>query len=127
VGSTGRLLRGARGPLADARTVLRQTQVAIPPTLDVTDALSPILPRQAATLEAARAPSRAMGDFQCDVRRFARNWRSFTSFAPVAAPPGPLGPRTALRVLSGETQRRQDAPLGARNAYPDPCQAGNGQ
>lgn len=94
------VLREARRPLADLDALLRSTDAAVGPTLALTEAVDPVLPRLTATFELAREPSRILGPYGCDIRGFGANWRSFLGYAPVGQT-GPLGPQTILRTSLG--------------------------
>jgi len=91
-------LRDGRAPLADARAVLESARQAARPTLMLTDALNPVLPRLERTLQVAREPSRILGKHSCGIEGWASGWRAFLTRAP-AAQSGPLGPATVLRTV----------------------------
>lgn len=117
--ATAALLRGAREPLRDLRTIVQDTRVTIPPTLEAMNRLRPVLPGVRATLEVARQPARVLGAYGCDLRGMFSNWRSFLGFAPPGQD-GPLGPQTVLRVVAA-SDADPAAPRGRREAYPPPC------
>jgi ABC-type transporter Mla subunit MlaD len=109
------LLRGGRRPLRDAEGLLRTAQSAVRPTLRLTDALHPVLPRLRSVLELAREPSRTIGAYGCDIARWSRTWRSFLGYAP-RGQSGPLGPLAILRttlVASGGIPGRPNFTPGA--------------
>jgi len=91
------LLRGGRRPLQDARSVLVTARAAVPPTLSLTRALHPILPRVQSFLELTQRPARVLGDYGCDIARWASSWHSMLGFAP-RGQQGALGPLTILRT-----------------------------
>jgi ABC-type transporter Mla subunit MlaD len=91
------LLRGGRRPLGDARQVLLTAQAAVPPTLRLTRALHPVLPRVRSFFELTRQPARVLGDYGCDIARWGRAWHSMLGFA-ARGQEGPLGPLTILRT-----------------------------
>jgi virulence factor Mce-like protein len=91
------LLRGSRRPLRSARGVLLTARAAVPPTLRLTRALNPVLPRLRSTLEVARDPALVLGRYSCDIERWGRTWRSFLGYAP-RGQSGRLGPLNILRT-----------------------------
>ena len=120
------VLHDGRRPLAELTTVADRLRRAIPPTLTATDGLRPVLPRLTSTLALSRGPVRTLGEYDCDLRGFFKNWRSFLSYAPPGQD-GPLGPQTVLRVLAGDTLPLPANARGRRQAYPAPCSAHNAE
>jgi len=95
--ATTRLLVAGRAPLRRATAVVRTARAAVPPTLRLTRALGPALPRLRASLLLARHPAATLGAYGCDISRFGTNWRSFLGYAP-AGQVGHLGPLAILRA-----------------------------
>jgi virulence factor Mce-like protein len=126
--ATTDLLRGGRRPLRDAQGVLRTAQSAVRPTLRLTDSLSPVLPRLRAVLDLARAPSRTLGAYGCDIARWSRTWRSFLGYAP-RGQSGPLGPLAILRttlVTGGIPGRVSSVPGASADGDISPCEPDRG-
>jgi phospholipid/cholesterol/gamma-HCH transport system substrate-binding protein len=91
------VLRGARSPLADAKTILTHAQATVPSVLTLAHTVIPILPETNRLLTVLEAPSALIGRYGCYLSGFAAGWRSFLGLAPPGNN-GPLGPMTVLRV-----------------------------
>lgn len=116
------LMREAPQPLGDLRAVLATGRRAVPPANQALRALTPELPRLRRTAAHLREPARVLGAYGCDIRGFARNWRSFLGYAPPGHT-GPLGPMTVMRVILGDMYPALDHPRTRYRAYPEPCTA----
>ncbi len=95
--ATTQLLVDGRAPLRRATAVVRTARAAVSPTLRLTRALDPALPRLRVSLLLAQRPAATLGRYGCDIARFGHNWRSFLGYAP-AGQVGRLGPLAILRA-----------------------------
>jgi len=122
--ATSRLLVQGRGPLRRATAVVRTARAAVPPTLRLTRAVDPALPRLRASLLLAQRPAATLGTYGCDITRFANNWRSFLGYAP-AGQFGRLGPLAILRttlVTGGVPALKAPQPGVVVDGEIDPCE-----
>jgi phospholipid/cholesterol/gamma-HCH transport system substrate-binding protein len=124
------VLRDGRRPLRHARRVLLTARAAVPPTLKLTTALNPVLPRLGDVLDLARDPSRTLGAYGCDIDRWGVTWRSFLGYAP-RGQSGPLGPLTILRTTlvggGGVPGIPNPTPGAAVDGNITPCEPDRGQ
>jgi phospholipid/cholesterol/gamma-HCH transport system substrate-binding protein len=91
------VLRGARSPLADAKTILDHAQATVPSVLTLAHTVVPVLPETNRLLTVLQGPSALLGQYGCYLSGFAAGWRSFLGLAP-PGDVGSLGPMTVLRV-----------------------------
>jgi hypothetical protein len=109
--------------------VLSLANQAADPTVKLTTALYPILPRLRRLLDLLRNPTSIIGAYGCDIEGFAHDWRGFLGMGSKVQS-GPLGPltilRTELAVPGLATPNTIPSFPGAgQDASPAPC-AGSG-
>ncbi|MCW3038905.1 MAG: Virulence factor Mce family protein, partial [Solirubrobacterales bacterium] len=90
------LLRASPGPLRTARTLLQRTSRAVPPTLQLTRRIDPLIRPLIRSLRGGLPVFAELDRRRCDLLGFVRNWRSMLAFGvPGSHPIGPVG---GLRV-----------------------------
>jgi virulence factor Mce-like protein len=125
---TTALLREAPGPLRRTRSLLMRADTAVPATLKITHALSPVLTPLRKPLDDLVAPVKVLGDHGCDIVNFGKNWRSFLGYGVPGGGKkiGPLGEIRAEAVVTmpfaeaGESLKLP-GDLVVRDTYPVPC------
>lgn len=117
------LLRTSPIPLRRAKALLDEVQPAIPATLKITSALSPVLPPLREALHNVAPMLVYAGQRGCDIENLGVTLRSMTGYGGVGS--GPLGPPMEFRaqIVAGPEAL---APLHAvspmkHDAYAAPC------
>jgi virulence factor Mce-like protein len=118
---TAALMRDSGDPLRNSRALLRLTARAVPPTLDFTRTIDPLIEPSIRSMRNSVPGFREVGGRSCDVLDFARNWRSALGFGIPGK--GELGNQNFFRVVNSVNPE----PTGkfGRNRYPAPCVAGD--
>lgn len=125
--ATTALLHESPPALRTTQFVLRRLHAAIPPTLQLTGSIDPLIMPVTRAARSASPVLRTLGDYGCDYLGFVRNWRSTLAFGPKLSG-GPIGPATMIRAqvaLTGDAPGDTSAPHGgvARDPYTAPCTA----
>lgn len=127
---TTALLEESRRPLQSARTLLERATHAVPPTLDLTDRIDPLIDPVVEALRGGKPLLAELDRRRCDYLGFVRNWRGMLAYG---VPGGhPIGPENGLRVtlVGGKGTAQQvigDLPVKTTDdigAYPKDCALG---
>lgn len=127
---TAALLRDADRPLQTARTLLRRTADAVPPTLALTRRVDPLITPIVRVLRGGLPILVELSHRRCDYLGFVRNWRGMLAWGVPGS--GPIGPQNGLRVtlVGGKGTAQQvvgDLPVQTTHdvgAYPAYCGLG---
>jgi phospholipid/cholesterol/gamma-HCH transport system substrate-binding protein len=124
---TRALLTEAHQPLERLRDLVAVVPGLVRPTLDVAANLTPLLPRTESLLTDLQPALRVLGPRECDVVKWAKNWRNMLGFG-IANGGGPVGPMNELRLelITGPEALGINSGVQqvGRNPYPAPCEAG---
>ncbi|MCW2985387.1 MAG: hypothetical protein JWR63_2957 [Conexibacter sp.] len=128
LGETEQFLQEARRPLERAEPALRTLRSTISPTLRLTSALRPVLPRMTGLFQRLLPIVTTLGPYGCDLKNFGVVVRSMTSVG-TRQPGGPAGPAKQFRLQVPAPDPASSLSLDTdavktidRVAYPEPCQ-----
>jgi virulence factor Mce-like protein len=123
--ASARLLRASPPALRRTRTLLRLSAAAVPPTLDFTRRIDPLVTPFTASLRTPRPGLVQLARYGCDLLGMGRNWRSMMGFG--LPSDNPIGRANVLRlVLAMQATSQADVPLapGSQSRYRKPCELG---
>lgn len=131
--ATAALLRTSDAPLKRTVKLLSAAGKAVPPTLDITRSLKPMLAPLQGTMSNLLQPVVTLGRYGCDIKSMLANWRSTAGQGTPGGNASGIGGLTTFRLniiagpssFTGITGRLPESVSKVtRDTYPAPCANG---